>query len=105
MNNVKSNFLGWIFRMKFIQRWGLMRSNTPENLSEHSREVSVVSHLLAIIKNKKFNGNVNADKAAAIGLYNDISGTILTDLPSMTKSWNEDIEREFKKIKHLVTVE
>lgn len=104
MNKIKSNFLGWVFRMKFIKRWGLMFCFIPENISEHSHEVGVVAHLLAIIKNKKFGGTVNADKAATVALYHDISETISTDLPNPVKYWNEDIAREFKKIEHLAEV-
>lgn len=101
MQNLKSNFLGWVFRMKFIQRWGLMFCFIKENVSEHSHEVAVVSHMLAIIKNLKFGGNVNPDKAATTALYHDVSETISTDLPNPVKYWNEDIAREFKKVEHL----
>jgi 5'-deoxynucleotidase len=104
MNTVKSNFLGWVFRMKFIKRWGLMFCFIPENIAEHSHEVSIVAHLLAIIKNKKFGGNVNAEKVATTGLYHDISEVISTDLPNPVKYWNEDIAREFKKIEHMAEV-
>lgn len=104
MQNMKSNFLGWVFRMKFIKRWGLMFCFIPENVSEHSHEVGVVAHLLAIIKNKKFGGNINADKVATAALYHDISETIGTDLPNPVKYWNEDIAREFKKIEHQAEV-
>jgi 5'-deoxynucleotidase len=104
MNTIKSNFLGWVFRVKFIKRWGLMFCAIPENVAEHSHEVSIVAHLLAIIKNKKFDGNINADKVAAMALYHDISETISTALPNPIKYWNEDIAREFKKVEHLAEV-
>lgn len=104
LTDIKSNFLGWVFRMRFINRWGLMFSFVKENVSEHTQEVATVSHLLAIIKNKKFGGNVNVDKAASIALYHDISESIATDLPNPVKYWNEDIAREFKKVEHLAEV-
>ena len=52
-----SNFYALINRMKYIRRWCLMRSNNDENLFEHSFQVAVIAHALALIKNKKFSGD------------------------------------------------
>jgi len=54
--------------------------------------------MLALIKNKKFGGNVSPEKAALIALYHDVSEVITGDLPSPIKYFNQEIATEYKKI-------
>ena len=56
------NFYAFIDRMKYIRRWSLMRSVRDENIMEHSQQVAMLAHALAVIKNKQYGGNVNAEK-------------------------------------------
>ncbi|MDO6718045.1 5'-deoxynucleotidase [Psychrosphaera sp. 1_MG-2023] len=93
-----SHFFANIARLKLIQRWPLMRTVTTENVQEHSHQVATVAHILALIKNKKFNGNVNPEKAALVALYHDASEVLTGDLPSPIKYHNEDIANAYKKI-------
>lgn len=96
-----SHFIANLARLKLIQRWPLMRTVTPENVQEHSYQVAVVSHMLALIKNKKFGGTINPEKAALIALYHDVSEVITGDLPSPIKYFNEEIAKEYKKIESI----
>ncbi len=93
-----STFLAWIFRMPLIKRWSLMFNHRHEDIAQHSHQVAIVAHLLALIKNKKFNGKLDPAHAALIGLYHEASEVIHSDLPNPTKYLNENITREFKKI-------
>lgn len=77
----------------------------PENIAEHSHQVAIVAHLLAVIKNKKFGGQVNADKISTIALYHEASETRYGDIVSPTKYANKAIAREFKKIELLAEQE
>jgi 5'-deoxynucleotidase len=77
----------------------------PENIAEHSHQVAIVAHLLAVIKNKKYNGNINADKISTIALYHEASETRYGDIVSPTKYANKVIAREFKKIELLAEQE
>jgi len=95
---MQSTFLAWMFRMPLIKRWALMFCVKPENVAEHSHQVAIVAHLLAVIKNKKFNGDINADKVSTIALYHEASETRYGDIVSPTKYANAEIAREFKKI-------
>ncbi|VEB70820.1 5'-nucleotidase yfbR [Providencia rustigianii] len=61
-----SYFFAHLARMKLIHRWPLMRNVRTENVSEHSLQVAMVAHALAIIKNRKFSGNVNPEKNCLI---------------------------------------
>tara|TARA_R110000737_G_scaffold48658_9_gene69176 strand:- start:7036 stop:7641 length:606 start_codon:yes stop_codon:yes gene_type:complete len=98
---MQSTFLAWMFRMPLIKRWALMFCVKPENVAEHSHQVAIVAHLLAVIKNEKFGGNINADKVATVALYHEASETRFGDIVSPTKYANPEIAREFKKIEYI----
>ena len=66
-------FFAFISRMKFINRWSLMRNTSYESLSVHSHEVSIIAHALCLIGNKRLGKNYNADKAAVFALAGLVS--------------------------------
>ncbi len=92
------HFFAMMSRMKYIERWALMRNSIGENISEHSLEVSMIAHVLAVIGNKRFHKALNAEKAALIGLYHDATEIITGDMPTPIKYYNRDIVDAFKKI-------
>lgn len=94
----QSHFFAHLARMKLIQRWPLMRSVSSENISEHSLQVAFVAHALALIKNKKFAGQLNPEHIALLGMYHDTSEVLTGDLPTPVKYYNPDIAQEYKKI-------
>ncbi|WP_145537113.1 5'-deoxynucleotidase [Yersinia alsatica] len=93
-----SHFFAHLSRLKLINRWPLMRNVRTENVSEHSLQVAFVAHALAIIKNRKFNGNLNAGRIALLAMYHDASEVITGDLPTPIKYYNPQIAHEYKKI-------
>lgn len=93
-----SHFLAHLIRMKFIHRWPLMRNVDAENVAEHSHQVAMVAHMLAVIKNTRFNGQLDPNKAATMALYHDASEVITGDLPTPVKYFNPEIAKEYKKI-------
>jgi len=94
----ESHFFAHLARMKLIQRWPLMRSVSNENISEHSLQVAFVAHALAVIKNKKFDGELNPERIAILAMYHDSSEVLTGDLPTPIKYYNPDIAKEYKKI-------
>lgn len=94
------NFFAMISRMKLIQRWALMRNSITENISEHSLEVSILAHGLAIISNERLGNQLNAEKAALIGIYHDATEIITGDMPTPIKYFNENIQDAFKAVEH-----
>ena len=95
---IKSGFFAMISRMKYINRWSLMRNTVSENLSEHSLEVAFIAHLLCLIRNKRFGGNVNSERAALIAMYHDTTEIITGDLPTPVKYYNGSIRSAYSDI-------
>ena len=97
---MKYNFFAYMARMKYIRRWGLMKSVTEENIAEHSTQVAHLAHALALIRNKKFGGTLDADKIAVMALYHETSEVMTGDLPTPIKYYNPEIKKSYKAIEH-----
>ncbi len=95
---MNSTFFAMVSRMKYIDRWALMRNTESESLDSHSKEVAVIAHALAIIGNKRFGKSYNADRAAVLGLYHDAHEIITGDMPTPVKYDNEILTNAFKAV-------
>jgi len=93
-----SHFFAFLSRMKFIQRWGLMRNTTIENIQEHSLQVGMIAHGLAIIRNTYFGGELDSGKVALLGMYHEVSEIFTGDLPTPVKYFNPQIKDVYKDI-------
>jgi len=98
MSKDESNFCAMMSRMKYIDRWALMRNSWMENICEHSMEVAMIAHMLCVIGNKRFGKNLDTGKAALIGMYHDTTEIITGDMPTPVKYYNETIQTVFHKI-------
>ena len=85
-------------RMKYINRWALMRNTVSENISEHSNDVAVIAHALAVIQNVRYSGDLNAERAAFLGLYHDMTEIITGDMPTPVKYHSEDMREAFQQV-------
>lgn len=94
----RSHFFAMLSRMKYINRWGLMNNTRNENISEHSLQTAMFAHVLAVIKNKRYGGNVNAEKAALLALYHDAAEIITGDMPTPVKYHNPRIQEAYKQV-------
>lgn len=92
------NFYAMISRMKFINRWGLMRNTITENIAEHSFETAVIAHGLAVIGNTYFGKNIDADKVAVMAMFHDTSEIITGDMPTPVKYFEPGIEEAYKNV-------
>ena len=95
---MKSHFFAYISRMRFIQRWALMRNTAPENVQEHSHQVAVLAHALAVIRNEKFGGTVDPGAVAVAALYHDASEILTGDMPTPIKYDNPAIQAAYKDV-------
>ena len=85
------HFFAMLSRMKYINRWGLMRNTREENLCEHSLEVALAAHALAVIGNKHFGRSYDPQRAAVLALLHDASEIITGDMPTPVKYHSEEI--------------
>ena len=96
-----NSFFAMHSRMKYINRWSLMRNTSNENISEHSNDVAAIAHALAVMKNLRFGGNLNAEKAAFLGLYHDMPEIITGDMPTPVKYHSKELHSEFLKVEEM----
>lgn len=96
--NMSYSFFATVSRMKYINRWALMRNAREENLSEHSLEVAMIAHALCTIGNVRYGKHLEADQAALIGLYHDASEIITGDMPTPVKYANDRIRNAYKDV-------
>lgn len=95
---MSSSFYAFLSRMKYINRWALMRNTNEESLSQHSHEVAAVSYALCSVGNRRFGKNYNGERAALLGLYHDMPEILTGDMPTPVKYFNSEIKTAFKSV-------
>ena len=97
-----NEFYALLGRMRYITRWGLMRNTFSENIQEHSHQVAVLAHALALIRRDilKLDGP-DPDKCAVAALYHDASEILTGDLPTPIKYYNPDIKTAYKQVERI----
>lgn len=99
MNN--NHFYAMLSRMKYINRWGLMRNTRNENLSEHSLEVAFIAHALGVINNEVYGGSVPAERLALLAMYHDVTEIITGDMPTPVKYYSPVIRNAYKEVEQV----
>ena len=100
MNN---EFYAIISRMKYIDRWALMRNTEAENLMQHSYEVAVLAHALCVLGNTRCGMELDADRAAVLALYHDSSEILTGDMPTPVKYYSPEIRDAYKNVERIAT--
>ena len=97
-----NEFYALMGRMRYITRWGLMRNTFSENIQEHSHQVAVLAHALALIRRDilKLDGP-DPDKCAVAALYHDASEILTGDLPTPIKYYNPEIKVAYKQVERI----
>lgn len=93
-----NEFYALMNRMKFIERWGLMRSTKSENVAEHSNFTAMLAHSLALMENKLSDEKVDAERVALMGLYHEAAEVLTGDLPTPVKYYSPQITKAYKEI-------
>lgn len=93
-----SHFFAYLARMKFIRRWGLMRNTKTENIQEHSLQVAMVAHALAVVRNERFGGSVDPARVTLLAVYHDAEEVITGDLPTPIKYFNPQVRDAFSEL-------
>ena len=95
------SFFALISRMRYINRWGLMRNSLTENIQEHSHMVAVLAHALAVIRRDVFSVPCDVDRAATLALFHDASEILTGDLPTPIKYHSPEIMDAYRQVEHL----
>ena len=95
------HFFATVSRMKYIQRWALMRSSRPENLSEHALEVAMIAHALCTLGNVRYGRHLNGERAALMAIYHDASEIITGDMPTPVKYYSAEIRDAYKHVEQI----
>ena len=98
---MEHHFFAYISRMKFIQRWGLMRNTIPENDMEHALQTAMFAHAIAIIGVERYHKVYNPEHIMALALYHDGCEVITGDLPTPIKHHNPAIKMEYNKLEEI----
>ena len=99
-----NEFYALMARMRYITRWGLMRNSFSENIQEHSHQVAVLAHALALIRRDilKLEGP-DPDRCAVAALYHDVTETITGDMPTPIKYHNSEIKNAYKQVERIAS--
>ncbi len=96
-------FFAYLSRMKNIKRWSLMHSVREENIMEHSHQVAVIAHVLALISNKIYGGDIDVNKVVLTAQYHEVSEVITGDLPTPIKYFNPEIKNAYKDLEKVAS--
>lgn len=97
-----NEFYALMGRMRYITRWGLMRNTFSENISEHSHQVAVLAHALALIRRDiLLLPTPDPDRCAVAALYHDASEILTGDLPTPIKYYNPGIKKAYKQVERI----
>lgn len=97
------HFFSFLSRMKYINRWGLMRNTQNENIQEHSLQVGMIAHCLAVIHNEIYGGTLDANAVAVLGMYHDSNEIITGDMPTPIKYFSPEIHKAYKAVEDVAT--
>lgn len=97
-----NEFYALMGRMRYITRWGLMRNSFSENVQEHSHQVAVLAHALALIRRDILGLDTpDPDRCAVAALYHDASEILTGDLPTPVKYYNSTIQEAYKQVEEI----
>src|SRR5437660_721061 len=100
---MSSHFFAYLYRLRFIQRWVLMRSAVGESVAEHTVQVALLTHALCTIAHEVFGKSVDAGAAVILALFHDAEEVMTGDIPSPVKHHNPGMLRSIREIESLAS--
>lgn len=100
---MKNSFYALCYRMRYINRWGLMRCDIPETLTEHCADTAILAHALGMIGNRYFGKEYDLNRIATLALFHDLCEVYTGDMPTPVKYGSEEMRKTYKQIEKLST--
>lgn len=98
----KSNFFAMLSRMKYVNRWGLMRNTSNETIAEHTMDVIFISHALVVIANTYFDAALDEGRAVLLAAYHDAPEIMTGDMPTPVKYFDSGIRKAYARVENAV---
>ncbi len=95
------SFFASLSRLKLIRRWSLMRNTVPENDAEHSLQVAMIAHAMAVIARDRYGKNVNPEHVLSLAVYHDATEVMTGDLPTPVKYHNDELRGAYRRLEEL----
>lgn len=95
------HFFAYVSRLRYIRRWGLMRSVMPENDAEHSLQVAMIAHAIAMIARDTYHRTCDPEHILALGVYHDVSEVITGDMPTPVKYQTNELRTAYKDVERM----
>jgi 5'-deoxynucleotidase len=96
-----NDFFAYMYRLRYIERWSLMRNMVKENVAEHSFHVAILTHALCTIANEVFKRDIATNEAVSMALFHDVTEVFTGDIPTPVKHQNPEILSNFRKIEEI----
>ncbi len=98
-----SGFFSYLSRLRFIQRWSLMRNTREENVQEHSLQVAHIAHALAVIRNERYGGGADPARAAELAIFHETGEVMTGDLATPIKYFSPDLTQAYKRVERIAS--
>ncbi len=95
------HFFAYMARLRYIRRWGLMRSAMPENDAEHSLQVAMLAHGMALIGQKRYGRACNPEHIVTLAVYHDACEVITGDMPTPVKYHSPELRGAYKDVERM----
>ena len=94
-------FFAYLSRLKLIRRWSLMRNTVPENDAEHSLQVAMIAHAIAVIARDRYGKAVDPEHVLSLAVYHDATEVMTGDLPTPVKYHNDELRGAYHRLEDL----
>ena len=94
-------FFAYLSRLRLIRRWSLMRNTVPENDAEHSLQVAMIAHAVAVIARDRYGKNVDPEHVLSLAVYHDATEVMTGDLPTPVKYHNDELRSAYHRLESL----
>ena len=94
-------FFAYLSRLRLIHRWSLMRNTVPENDAEHSLQVAMIAHAIAIIARDRYGKDVDPEHVLSLAVYHDATEVMTGDLPTPVKYHSDELRGAYHRLEEL----